>query len=160
MLAKVGTSVQSFRQQHPRYFVASLASATLLCLVWLAGPSQDSFRQRYADYAYPPAAAVPELDVSNESYPAFGPRNLKTAVARAEQLWATNIEKRKGFVKEQGGYRAMASSRPAYQTTVRADVLHVFPKPSITFSRNAYTEDVLGQGMEGLRSDVHVSTHS
>ena len=115
MLAKAGTSVQSFRQQHPRYFAASLASAALLCLVWLAGPSQDSFRARYADYAYPPpssagagaAVASPSYD---DTFPAFGPRNLKTAVARSEQLWATNVEKRKAFVKEQGGYKAMVSN--------------------------------------------------
>lgn len=108
MLGKVGTTVQLFRQQHPRYFVACVASTALLCLVWLAGPSQEGFRQRYADYAYPPPPAYDSLVASSdESYPAFGPRNLKTAVARAEQLWATNIEKRKGFIKEQGGYSAM-----------------------------------------------------
>ena len=113
MLAKVGTSVQSFRQQHPRYFVASLASVALLCLVWLAGPSQESFKARYADYAYPPSVADSgsrsEVSSYDDSYPAFGPRNLKAAVARAEQLWANNVEKRKAFVKEQGGYKAMAS---------------------------------------------------
>lgn len=68
---------------------------------------------RHLQYNYPPvstSAGIAEMEkqaVIDQTEPAFGPRNLTSAVARSEQLWASNVEKRKAFVESKGGYDAI-----------------------------------------------------
>lgn len=105
MIAKMGSSVSTFRQQHPRYFMASLCAGAFVLLLMLAGPSEGGFRDRYLNYTYPPP--VSSDYVKDDGYPALGPRDITAAVKRSEQIWRENKNKREAFIKEKGGLANM-----------------------------------------------------
>lgn len=115
MLSKLGASVSSFRQQHPRFFLASVCGWLVIGIIMISKPERlaDAPGIRHLQYNYPPvstSAGIAEMEkqaVIDQTEPAFGPRNLTSAVARSEQLWASNVEKRKAFVESKGGYDAI-----------------------------------------------------
>jgi len=109
MIAKVGASVQGFRAQHPRYFLASLVGGAVLFIVLLTGGQPTDFKDRFYQYSYPPTldADTSSSALSPVSSIALGPRNLAAAVKRAEQLWKRSVAKREQFIKEQGGLEKM-----------------------------------------------------
>jgi hypothetical protein len=105
MIAKMGSSVSTFRQQHPRYFIASLCTGALFVLFMLAGPTEGGFKDRYLGYTYPPP--VSSAYIKDDGYPALGPRDITAAVRRSEQIWLENKKKREAFIKEKGGLEGM-----------------------------------------------------
>lgn len=105
MIAKTGSSVTTFKQQHPRYFTASLCACALVVLFMLVGPADSSFKDRYLGYTYPPS--VSSQYVKDDGYPAIGPRDITAAVKRSEELWRENRKKREAFIKEKGGLHDM-----------------------------------------------------
>jgi hypothetical protein len=106
MIAKMGSSVSTFKQQHPRYFLVSLCGCALIGLFMLAGGSSHGGLMGNG-YMYPPSSAALADGYSKENgieYPAFGPRDLTKAVARSEEIWQEHKQKRDNFVKDKGGY--------------------------------------------------------
>lgn len=110
MIAKIGSSVQGFRAQHPRYFLASLVSVTVLLTLLLAGGSPSEFGERYRAYKYPPSyegASTADKYKHDRGALALQPVDLAAAVRRSEQLWERSCAKRKQFIAEQGGLKGM-----------------------------------------------------
>ena len=93
--------INEFKKQHPRRFVAALTACVIGPLLLLGGSSHEGqgFASRFSSsYAYPP---LPAEYATNGI--AIAPISIKAAAARAEQLWAKNVQKRDEFITWKGG---------------------------------------------------------
>lgn len=109
----------AYRKHHPRATLLASCAGFLTLLYLIAGSSTFSGSGngpgtglRFGRYDYPPPTSsqlkssglVKDGDKADHYYPAFGPRNLASAVARSEALWASNWKKRRDWVAGHGGY--------------------------------------------------------
>ena len=106
MSIKLGASISSFRQQHPRLLLGSVCGWLLLGLFMISRPGDLPAAPglRYLQYDYPPGSLSGGEALVVPTELAFGPKNLTAAVARSEQLWKTHLNKRKRYVEGKGGY--------------------------------------------------------
>ena len=121
--ADLQRNLQQYRKQYPKASVLSLLGVfaiSFYAILHITSTPDGRAVLRHTSYDCPPSnglTAEPPSDASHaSSYPAFGPRNLKTAVDRAEELWAANIQRRKNFVAAKNGYEnIMQFSDKAWQ---------------------------------------------